>query len=148
MSVLQWVPVKSSLTCNNYVFVNIFSLPFSEQWNEAYSVQCFAVINNFNQHPWSRCLRWPVLGSGQLTCVMCHVTCPHPGLPDRAEKHQVFIYKKGTLCSAHDAISFCRPQFAPLSACPRSIRYVARCGVRRWRTCSPPWSRPWCCSSH
>ena len=90
-------------------------------------------------------------GAGPLTCHVSRVICPHSGLPDRAEKHQVFIYKKGTLCSAHNTyntISFCRPQFAPLSACPRSVHCVARCGVRRRRTCSPPWSRPWCCSSN
>ena len=78
MSVLQWVPVKSSLTCNNYVFVNIFSLPFSEQWNEAYSAPCYAVINQRPNYPQSQCLRWQVLGSSRMSCVSRVYTLANP----------------------------------------------------------------------
>ena len=85
------------------------------------------MINHFNQHPWSRCLRWPVLGSGQLTCVMCDVFTPWPTRPC-GETYQVFIHKRGTLCFEHNTISFCRSQ----SACPRSVRCIAMRGeVRR-----------------
>ena len=61
------------------MFVNIFSLPFSEQWNEAYSAQCYAVINHFNQHPRSQCLRWPGARcwAAHVSCVTCRVSHVH-----------------------------------------------------------------------
>ena len=56
---------------------------------------------------------------------MSCVTCPQPGLPNRAEKHQVFIiYKKVTLCPAHNTSPSTGLSF-PLCLRARGV-YIAR----------------------
>ena len=55
------------------------------------------------------------------------VTCPHPGLPGRAEKHIRYLVVwtvHFALHTIHLILQDCRPQFAPLSAYPRSVRCV------------------------
>ena len=114
--------MKSSLTCYNYVFVNIFSLPFSEQWNEAYSAQCYAVIDQRHNYPRSQCLRY--------SCVMCHMSTAWPTHPC-GEKHQVFIiYKKVTLCPAHNTSHSAGLSF-PLCLRARGV-CIARRGAAWW----------------
>ena len=73
------------------MFVNIFSFPFSEQWNEAYSAQCYAVINEHPNYLLSPVPVSQMAGAGPLKCNVSRVhTLAYPAVR-RNIRYLIFI---------------------------------------------------------